>query len=342
MKKTTKSLLLSSLVLFCAGLLLAFGSALYAKIAKIDVYDFEDKARLIENKTLKLSDILTVSPDSNYVKKLSETEFNKIDIGSFTGTVNIIGGAKETKLVLKNTNTNNFSYQIVGDTLKLDEVDPVVYFGFAIDKTGFHFKGLRHLFHPGQPANTKKDITLYLSDKNQIENVTLQSTVGDINLTTITAEKINIKSGIGHITLKDFASPNAKISISGTKTDVTLDNSDYKSCNINTKFGSVDATLVKADGQSTNIDIWMGNANVKLDAPDNYYKLGLSTQMGSIYQNKKNLGKEANVSGKVSSRISSSIISGSFRIMTNGEKEKTEELVTEELLTEEETATLIS
>ena len=62
----------------------------------------------------------------------------------------------------------------------------------------------------------------------------------------------------------------------------------------------------------------------------------------SIFQNKKKLGKEANVSGKVSSRISSTIISGSFRIETNGKKVKTEEFVTEEPLTEEENTTLIS
>ena len=320
MRKTTKSMLITALILFCAGLLLALSSALFVKIKKIDAFGTEKKTELIQTKTLSLAQILSDSPKSNYVKKLSKKEFSKIEIVSFAGDVVIKESSSETKLELDKTNVNNLSAEIIRETLIIKEEAPVGFMGFFIDENKISFQGLRHIFGIGNSINAEKTITLYVKDTVLPEEIDVISTVGDVTLDKVSAKKISIASDFGTVALKNSVK-NADSKIKGEFSSVKLKNYKYTSCAIATKFGSVDAEVLDGENQSTVIDIWAGNVDLKTNLPIKHYKLDLSTSLGSIERNGKKEGKKLSETSSTNSRITIGILAGDVDLSFEGNEE---------------------
>jgi len=314
MKKTTKNLLISSLILFCTGLLLTLCASLYAKINKIDVYDVTEKARTIENKTVKIDEILKKSPESNYVKQLSTAKFNKINVTSFTGKVVICTGSKDTEVKLDKANTNNIAYSVIGDTLTVTEVDAVGVMGFYIDKGGISFKGLRHIFNPGNSTNSEKTITIKVPANLLLSHVEVSSTIGNVTIDGISAEEINVQAKSGTINIKNLKYQNAKLKINGTFADIHMKNNLYSTCSISVYLGNIDTHLLKNTNTSTILDLYFGDIKVKTDSPTNYYKLSITTNSGIVSRNGKEIGKKLNDDGDGAARISSSIFIGDFQL----------------------------
>ena len=321
MKKTTRSLLITALILFCTGLLLSLSASLYAIITHQKIFDVEKKDKNIESITVGIDDILSHSPNSNFVKKLSDSHFTQIDVTSFAGNVKICTGAEKTELILKKANTSNLNYEIVGGTLKIEEVDPVGFCGIYIGKDGLTFKGLRHIFSPGNAINSRKTIILNLAKDTPLAELNISSYMGNVICEKISAEKIDIHSTIGDIRLKDLANESAKITISGSLTDIDLENNAYSSCSVNTKFGDIDVDLKDQVGQSTILDLWCGDVDMETALPTTYYKLSISTTLGSIERNDKHCGKKLSDSGSTASRISSGILMGDFSLSFKGKDE---------------------
>lgn len=319
MKKNTRSLLITSLILFCAGLLLAICTSLYAKISKIEVLDVEKKARTIENVTITIDDILKNSPESNYVKQLSESKFNRIDLSSFVGDVVITTSNDVDELVLKEANTNNIEYSIVGDTLTVKEVDAVGFMGFYVDKGGVSFKGLRHMFSPGNAINAKKIIEIKVPASLLLAQVDVYSRFGDVLIDGISSERINVESGNGTVEIKNLSNGEGKISVIGNFTDVELKNNLYLNCAVSTHFGDIKTHLIENSNTSTILDLWCGDIDVTTDLPTSLYKLSLSTSIGSISRNEKEVGKKLNCDGTGSARISSGIFLGDFHLNFSGD-----------------------
>lgn len=325
MKKTTRSLLISALILFCTGLLLAIGTTLYAKISKIEVYDIQKKARTIENISVSIDEILAHSPDSNYVKQVSQTKFSKIDLSSFVGDVVLSVSEEEPSIVFEEANTNNLSYSVVGDTLVVSEVDPVGFMGFYIDKSGLSFKGLRHIFHPGNAINSGKTITVKLPSTFNLTQIDIYSSIGNVTVDGISAASLNIESGNGDVTIKNLSNADGKITIKGNLTDVEMEKNLYTNCAISTHFGNIKTNLLENTNASTILDLWCGDIDVKTAPPTTHYKLSLVTSIGSISRNEKEIGKKLNSDGSGAARISSNIFLGDFNLRSElGEKEPIE------------------
>ena len=325
MKKTTCSLLISALILFCTGLLVAIGTTLYAKIAKIEVYDIKEKARTIENISISIDEILSHSPESNYVKQVTQTKFNRIDLSSYVGDVILTTDEGEPTLVLDEANTNNLTYSVVGDTLVVSEVDPVGFMGFYMDKGGISFKGLRHTFHPGNAINSEKTITIKLPATFPLTQVDIFSAIGDVTVDGIAASSINVKANCGTVSVKNLTNPDGKISVEGNFTDVEMEKNFYTNCVISTHFGNIKTSLLENTNASTILDLWCGKTDVKTAPPTTHYKLSLVTSIGSISRNGKEIGKKLNSDGSGAARISSSIFLGDFNLRSElGEKEPLE------------------
>lgn len=325
MKKTTRSLLISALILFCAGLLLAIGTTLYAKISKVEVYDIKQKARTIESLSVTIDEILAHSPESNYVKQVSQTKFSRIDLSSYVGDVVLSTAEGEPSLALDEANTNNLSYTVVGDTLVVEEVDPVGFMGFYMDKSGISFKGLRHTFHPGNAVNSEKTITIKLPATYNLTQVDIYSSIGNVTVDGISVATLNVESDYGNVKIKNLTNTNGKISIKGNFTDVDMDKNFYSNCAISTHFGKINTTLLENTNASTILDLWCGKINVKTAPPTTHYKLSLVTSIGAISRNGKEIGKKLNSDGSGAARISSSIFLGDFVLRSElGEKEPVE------------------
>ncbi len=339
MKKTTRSLLISALILFCTGLLLAFGTSLYAKISKIEVYDVAKKARTIETLSIDIDEILKHSPESNFVKQVSQTKFSRIDLSSFVGDVVICVGKDDTELILDEANTNNISYSVIGDTLTVGEVDPVGFMGFYMDKGGISFKGLRHMFNPGNATNGGKTITIKVPASLALTQVDVYSNIGDVTIDGISVATLNVQVGNGNLSLKNLANADGKINIKGNFVDVEMEKNLYSNCAISTRFGNIETKLLENSNASTILDLWCGNIDVETAHPTTYYKLSISTTMGSITRNSKNFDKKLNSDGNGAARISSAVFLGDFNLhYVNGNDENAPK---QEVQTEtEETSTL--
>ena len=80
--------------------------------------------------------------------------------------------------------------------------------------------------------------------------------------------------------------------------------------------------LAEMEGQSTILDLWCGSASVTTKLPTTYYKLNLSSTLGSVSRNGKSEGKKLNEPGNTASRISSSVLFGNASVSFEGENEE--------------------
>ena len=340
MKKTTKSLLITSLILFCSGLLLALSSALFVKLKGIDAYGVAPVEKTIETKTLSLDDILEASPECNFINKLSNKEFLRVDIGSFTGKV-IVRSAEETSVELFDANTSNLSCKIVGETLTICENAPVGIMGLFIDNNGFSFKGLRQIFGPGNSANRDKVVILNLAEDFPVDRITIKSHLGDVDIYGISADEINVSSFAGDVSFGDLSNENAKITLKSDFGDVNLKNSEYASCSLNLKFGDISAQILDEENVSTVLEAWLGNIKIETIVPTESFKLTLSTTLGGIRKNGENIGKSVRESTDSTSRITASTMMGDISVNhdTEGADEVSEEQTESEFVTETNTQT---
>lgn len=337
MRKTTKSLLLASLLMLCAGILLTLGSFLFIKIADIDPYGVEQIPAHIEDKEVSLTEILSLSPNSNYVKKLSLSEFSKLDLLNFAGDLMICPTTEETHLSLKNTNTSNLSYEIIGDTLIVKEINPVGFFGLYVSGDGFTFKGLRQIFSSGIKANTGKSVTLYVNENTKLSQITVDSKIGDVLLDGIYTENATISCSNGNVTLQGLLCDTTKISVAGSLCDITANDCHFAILNCKTRLGSISAKIMDLPNQSLILDALCGKVNILTDAPTSNYKLTFTTMFGSITKNGETLGKELSLPTHTQSRISSTLIVGNVCINYSQGDESTYTPTVNEPETEETT-----
>jgi len=314
MRRTSKSLLISALVLFAAGLILALSAALFVKIKGIDAFGVQQKTVIIEDKVLTLTDVLSNSPDSDYMLDESDVPFSKVELHSFAGNLVVRPSDGETKLSFEHTNTNNISYEIVGDTLIVKEVEPIGFFGIYVDDDGFSYKGLRQLFGPGNSANSGKTVTLYLDPNLIVESLVVKSKIGDVTLDAISAQEIEVDAFYGKVNLLNLQNSESKVRVNGTVSKILLSNSAYASCNLSSKIGTIEANLGDFGVNSTVLDVWTGKVFVKTVLPTENYKLSLTTTVGSIMKNGELFGKTLNESSTTTARISSTAILGDIVI----------------------------
>lgn len=334
MRKSTKSLLITSLILFCAGLFLAVGSAIFVKVKGIDPYGVVEKQKVIENKTISLPQLLEASPESNFVKKLSPKEFHRIDLSSYTGDI-VVRSADVTSIELQKTNTANLTCSIIGETLTIAEEDQVGILGVYINDEGFSFKGLRHIFGPGNSANLKKVVIVNIAKDFPIDQINIDSKIGDVLVDGITATTLNITAKNGNVELKNLPNVDGKISVKGDTADVEIEDCYYNSCNISVKIGDITADILDLSAVSNVFESWIGNVEIETDLPTTQYKLSLSSTFGSISRNGSLIGKDCKESAENASRITANALLGSISLDFEGDDESLYVPVDSESTTEE-------
>lgn len=308
MKKTTKRLLITSLILFCAGLLLSLGSFLYVKIMGIDPYGVEKIEKKVESKSVSIDEILASSETSSYVLGVAGNKFTKVDLTSFTGKIILKATEEESYIELEKANTANLSLRVEGETLVVTEKDAVGIMGLYLDSKGFHFKGLRHILGPGNSANTKKIITVYVNSSTPLSQVNLKSVIGDIEIDGISTSEITASATIGNISVKNCTISDGKLAVTGFASSVSLENNKIPATTVATKFGSIHAEIPENKNQSLALEVWKGDIKIITESPTDHFKLTLSTNIGKIFRNGENQGKKLSDSSNTASRISISAV----------------------------------
>lgn len=314
MKKTTKSLLTTSLILVCAGLLLSLGSFIFAAVQKIDIFGVENIPYVSTSKDYSLSGIMENSPDADFNKKLTSKYFTRIDVLSFVGKVEFLPTTEETHISLENANPDNINVRVIGSTLTIAEQREVGFMGVYIGEKGFSFKGLRQIFGPGNSANTAKVITVYLNEEDLTESISVHSYFGDVKMEKVSGTVLSVSSTIGNVDLKELHFN--RIEVNQTIGKLSLSDNNAGAVNATVHFGKVNARIPFLEGQSTIIDLWVGSCNIETDAALNDYKLSLNTTVGSVQKNGVNTGRVLQEYSEAASRISSTVLLG--KISVNG------------------------
>ncbi len=320
MKKTSKSLLITALILFCAGLLLALGSALFVKIKGIDAFGTTYHAPNIETKNQSINEVLASSPNANYVKKLSPKAFTRIFLSTFAGNLEICRDT-ETYVELINADTNNLTVEIIGDTFTVKEINPTSFMGIFIDENGFSFKGLRHAFGKNNSLNANKRIILHIAEDLFPEQIHVVSQYGDISFWGISANEISVESKTGSVFFGDLKNQSTKLSVKGNLTDITVQNCIYGSCTLNTKIGSIFCLIPSELCQSSVCENWFGNMQILTDVPTSSFKLSCSTTFGSVVKNGENLGKKCTEASQNANRITAKSLLGTIDLSFTGGNE---------------------
>ncbi len=320
MKKTTKSMLVSALILFLFGVVLALSAALFVKIRGIDAYGMKHPDQATENKDVTLGELLELSENSNYVKKLTDKEFVKISLQIFSGDV-ILQSGNETSLDFTNADTSNLTYEIIGETLTVSEINPVGFMGVYIDQEGYSFKGLRQIFGGGNTINTQKTVVLTIDSKVKLENVQIQCGIGAVTVDGINSSNFDIRSQSGDITVKNLENSDSKLSINGNTSNVLLSNSIYSACSISTKLGAISVKIPSELCKSTVVSTWVGNVDITSDVPTSAFKLTLDSTIGSVYKNGEKLGKSVKDSSQLPNRITAETIAGKISLSFSGDNE---------------------
>ncbi len=320
MKKTTKSLLISALILFCAGLILALSSALFVKIKGIDAFGMTHPEGTVESVSVSIDEILVKSENSNYVKKLTDKKFIRIQVDSFAGNI-VIQRGNETKLELTKADLSNLTYEVIGETLMVKEINPVGFMGIFLDSEGLSFHGLRQMFGGGNSLNSKRTITITVADGTALENLEINSGYGNITLDGITSNNFDINASAGNIDILNLSHSDAKLELEGDMTDVNIRDSVYSACSITTKIGNVSTQIPSELCKSTVISSWCGNVNVISDVPTKAFKLTLDTGIGSVIKNDMNLGNSFSDSSQLPNRITAETFLGNIHLSFSGYQE---------------------
>lgn len=340
MKKTTKSMLITALILFCAGLLLALGSALFVKIRGIDPFGVPDIINVIENKEFSLNDILANSPESNFMKKLSKKEYSRIQLISYSGNIEICSTDGETRVELIDANTSNLKVEIIGETLTVEEIDGVNIMGIHLNREGFSFKGLRQIFNAGNSANSSRIIRIYLSKNIAVDQIDVSSIDGDIKIDAVSAELLNIDADFGNIDIKELSASSGRVNINGNINNVTLSNlKNIISATVSVKFGNIEANIGGNTEFTSTLETWIGNVTIKTKEPTTFYRLSLSTSIGEILRNGSSFGKKLSDSSTTANRVTSTTVLGDISIAFQDGDESKYEVPEDPTQTEEQTDT---
>ena len=323
MKKTTKSLLLTALILFSAGILLTLGSFIFVKIKGINPYGIEKSEKNPEDKTITLQEILEQSHNSNYVRGTSTVPYSKIDLTSFTGKVRILPAEGKTLLSLEKANLKNLSCEIVGETLTIKDLKAVGFMGFFVDEGGFSFHGLRQIFGPGNSAESDRVITLYLDPSIEVSQISVNSYVGSVLIDGISMWNLNVNSSVGDVTVQNCKITNGKITAEGSFSDLYLNGNNTVSIAASTKIGSINVHLTSPVTQSIIADAWLGNIAIKSDLATKTYKMNLEVYLfGSANQNGQKLGKTVQTDAtSAARRVSATTFLGSIHFDYTGGNE---------------------
>ena len=198
MKKTTKSLLITSAFVFGIGVLLTLVSLIVIKVKAINPFEDPGHVRSIETRDILIQDVFSSSEEKSALVT-PEIPFNKLSVRTFTGNVVVETTEEESYISLSHADTANLSIQIVGETLEIKEIDAVSFFGIFIDESGFHFKGIRQFLAGGNSLNADKTIVVHIKQGTELQGLDLQTTIGGVKVKGIVSTSMNLENTSGAI-----------------------------------------------------------------------------------------------------------------------------------------------
>ena len=176
-----------------------------------------------------------------FVQEKTEIDsFTNIDINTNVSEIRII--PSDSYAIEYSTDSSNFDYEVKNDSLVVTSTGEAV--NISVNFT------------------SKKDyLYIYVPSDCQLNDITITSSVGDIDINSQTCESLSIDLGVG---------------------DININNSNFSSVNIDSDTGDVEGSSVTISSDLT-IQNDVGDTEISLTAGN--YNIDLETDCGDITVN---------------------------------------------------------
>ncbi|MBE6591777.1 MAG: hypothetical protein E7646_07025 [Ruminococcaceae bacterium] len=269
MKRTTISMLITSLILFCTGLLLTVGTLIYTTAAGVDIYPGQS------NDNANIRDFTKTFEDLGF----DGTEaIKKINVNSLVGSVEIASTDQDSRIVFKGTDLNNTECKFEQNTITVRDINPVGFAGFEISEKGFSFNGLRQLFKGSSGASNSRVITVYINPNDFKGIINVSSVYGHVKAEGISCSECYIECSAGNVSVTKSIF-NSILNIQGSTGNVYLRENSYLQSTVNVTVGNVYALV---EDQKTNLQTTVGSIFILTELDKTQYQVRLSNTMGKI------------------------------------------------------------
>ncbi len=284
MKHKTKKMLISALILFCAGLLLTTGGYIAAAIGSVGVYETKERPEPdIRSETYSVSQFT------------GGDTFHSLDIRFQVGNVVItkVSGAAQTTVQVSEVDMATFTHKVTDGVLVLADDDdyPSSYFGFSFTSDGFTFNGLRQILNFSSAANS--DRTLYInlaSDVDALESINISCGAGDVILRNFSVkDNVRVAVSCGDVRAEKVEVGSA-MTLNTDLGDVAVSECSYTRCEVASTKGNITA-YITGEGNGT-FESVAGDVLIESKNALQNYEITLSATVGSVSVGETEIGSD--------------------------------------------------
>ena len=129
--------------------------------------------------------VKTKEGDYVYKYELTDEKLSKLDLSFTDVNVNVIGGAKESYVELKNFDPYGYSTTLSGSTVTVDGNASGLSSIIDLSSGGLRFKGLRYFFAGSFGEGRERSVTVFISDKCDVSSINIKVINGNISFSNI-------------------------------------------------------------------------------------------------------------------------------------------------------------
>ncbi len=257
MSRRTKVMLILGAVIMAAGFVICIAGAIFANSSGDQLF----AAKTEEGKA--------------YTYTFSGEDINKIDIEATNASVNIYGGATESKIELINFNENLYSFNCSNRLITFKE-SPDISSVLRFWESGFTFKGMRYVLRLDRVSGDKV-INIYLTDMDYVKNFSISLAKGKIAVEDIETESdYNFTLADGAVTMHNIKTESV-ISIAAATSsdlDITMNHVSAKTLNINAAYAELKSENLSFGGGK--LSITHGSAQVDFIPQNEFFKVNVN------------------------------------------------------------------
>ena len=209
-----------------------------------------------------------------YSYTFSGEEINKIEIEATDATVNIIGGASESKIELINFNENLYSFNCSNRLITFKE-SPDISSVIRFWESGFTFKGMRYVLRFDK-ADGEKVINIYLTNKDYVKNFSISVGKGKIMVEDLSTESdynFTLTDGVVSMTNVKTDSVISIAAATSSDMDIIMKQVSAKTLNINAAYAELKSEALSFGAGKLNIT--HGSAQIDFIPASEYFKMNV-------------------------------------------------------------------
>ncbi len=262
MKPVSIIFLIISVILVIVGLLTCSVAMLQAKRQNIDLYDTK-----IEN------------GQSEAEYDFSNDTIGKLQIDVGDCDVNIICGAEENKVYMKNFSSAGYICEVDNRALVIEDTVNLLNITDIIENGKIRFKGFRYFLRDRKLTAGTKSLTVYVSEKFDLKVIDVNVKNGNVNIAGyVNNTDYNVTIGNGNLTASDILTESTVTANVG-KGYVNLQHVTGKTLAVTVEEGNINAVV---SGKEITADTKKGNVVIECEGDLSKYNFNLKAPAATI------------------------------------------------------------